>query len=138
MIPAEIFPTRYRATCYGISAASGKLGSIIVQIFSTYYKFGTQGTSEIIRYGWILVVFAVVMLLGAGITYICIPSIQKNSEGRGKLWDGEPETLENLALGRMGPASRYATTINPGTSAVRNRNTLSPRAASFGDFQFDL
>ncbi len=28
--PAELFPTRYRATCHGISAASGKLGSILV------------------------------------------------------------------------------------------------------------
>jgi PHS family inorganic phosphate transporter-like MFS transporter len=112
MIPAEIFPTRYRATCHGISAASGKLGSILVQIFSTYYKFGTQGTSQTIRYGWILIVFAVTMLLGALITHFCIPPIQKKSDGRGKLWGGKSETLENLALGRLGPESRYATTIN--------------------------
>lgn len=32
VIPGEIFPTRYRSTSHGISAASGKLGSIIAQI----------------------------------------------------------------------------------------------------------
>lgn len=30
-IPAEAFPTRYRCTLYGISAASGKLGSVLGQ-----------------------------------------------------------------------------------------------------------
>ena len=29
IIPGELFPTRYRSTCHGISAASGKLGAII-------------------------------------------------------------------------------------------------------------
>jgi PHS family inorganic phosphate transporter-like MFS transporter len=31
-IPAEIFPTRYRSTAHGISAASGKLGAIVAQV----------------------------------------------------------------------------------------------------------
>jgi len=31
VIPGELFPTRYKATAYGISAASGKIGSIISQ-----------------------------------------------------------------------------------------------------------
>ena len=31
-IPAEAFPTRYRCTLYGISAASGKLGSVFGQV----------------------------------------------------------------------------------------------------------
>ncbi|KAL5714218.1 putative inorganic phosphate transporter 1-7 [Ranunculus cassubicifolius] len=29
IVPAEIFPARFRSTCHGISAASGKLGAII-------------------------------------------------------------------------------------------------------------
>lgn len=32
VIPGEAFPTRYRSTAHGISAASGKLGSIITQV----------------------------------------------------------------------------------------------------------
>jgi MFS transporter, PHS family, inorganic phosphate transporter len=31
IIPGEIFPTRYRSTAHGITAASGKLGAIISQ-----------------------------------------------------------------------------------------------------------
>ncbi|KZF20905.1 inorganic phosphate transporter [Xylona heveae TC161] len=102
MIPAEIFPTRYRATCHGISAASGKLGSILVQIFSAYYKFGSSpGSGQTVRYGWILVVFSVCMILGALITHFWIPSIQRKAD-RGRLWGGKPETLEILAQGRRG------------------------------------
>jgi PHS family inorganic phosphate transporter-like MFS transporter len=32
IIPGELFPTRYRSTAHGISAASGKLGAIIAQL----------------------------------------------------------------------------------------------------------
>ena len=31
IIPGELFPTRYRSTCHGLSAASGKVGAIISQ-----------------------------------------------------------------------------------------------------------
>ena len=31
IVPGEVFPTRYRSTSHGISAASGKVGSIIGQ-----------------------------------------------------------------------------------------------------------
>jgi hypothetical protein len=29
VIPAEVFPTRAKATCHGISAASGKIGAAV-------------------------------------------------------------------------------------------------------------
>jgi MFS transporter, PHS family, inorganic phosphate transporter len=32
VIPGEVFPTRYRSTAHGISAASGKLGAVIAQV----------------------------------------------------------------------------------------------------------
>ncbi|KAJ3556347.1 hypothetical protein NM688_g2077 [Phlebia brevispora] len=35
VIPGELFPTRYRSTCHGISAASGKVGAIISQFVLT-------------------------------------------------------------------------------------------------------
>ena len=34
IIPGEVFPTRYRSTAHGISAASGKFGAIIAQIMA--------------------------------------------------------------------------------------------------------
>lgn len=42
-IAAEVFPTKYRCTCHGLSAAAGKFGSIIAQIFLAYAKFGSPG-----------------------------------------------------------------------------------------------
>lgn len=32
IVPGEVFPTRYRSTAHGISAASGKLGAIVAQV----------------------------------------------------------------------------------------------------------
>ncbi|CAB5391071.1 unnamed protein product [Rhizophagus irregularis] len=32
IVPGEVFPTRYRSTGHGISAASGKLGAIVAQV----------------------------------------------------------------------------------------------------------
>ncbi|KAJ7229664.1 phosphate transporter [Mycena haematopus] len=36
IIPGEIFPTRYRSTGHGISAATGKLGAIIAQVMFSW------------------------------------------------------------------------------------------------------
>lgn len=109
MIPAEIFPTRYRASCHGISAGAGKLGSILVQIFSTFYHFGSgPGPDATRKHGIVLLVFSACMILGAVVTQYWIPPIQQKRNGRTKLWGGTPETLESLALGRMGRRSRDA------------------------------
>ncbi|KAJ5944399.1 hypothetical protein N7516_004567 [Penicillium verrucosum] len=109
MIPAEIFPTRYRATCHGISAGAGKLGSILVQIFSTYYHFGAgPGNTATRKHGIVLIVFSVCMILGAAVTHFWIPPIQQTRNGKAKLWGGKPETLESMSLGRMGRKSRDA------------------------------
>jgi PHS family inorganic phosphate transporter-like MFS transporter len=34
VVPAECFPTRYRSTCYGLCAAPGKFGAVIIQVLS--------------------------------------------------------------------------------------------------------
>lgn len=105
MIPAEIFPTRYRGTCHGISAGAGKLGSILVQIFSTYYRFGGADATSTRRHGIILFVFSACMILGAAVTHLWIPPLQQK-KGSNLLWGGKPYTLETLSLGRMGRKSR--------------------------------
>ncbi|OJK03980.1 hypothetical protein ASPACDRAFT_75500 [Aspergillus aculeatus ATCC 16872] len=138
IIPAEIFPTRYRATCHGISAGAGKLGSILVQVFSAYYNFGTgEGDGPTIRHGWILILFSVCMILGAAVTHFWIPPVQRGatsssdssaSSSRGKLWGGRTETLETLALGRCGWKSRYAAkAAGLGGSADVPRNRIRVR-----------
>lgn len=38
IIPGEVFPTRYRATAHGISAASGKFGAVVAQLAFQWLK----------------------------------------------------------------------------------------------------
>ncbi len=61
VIPGEVFPTRYRSTAHGISAASGKLGAIIAQVgFSRLVNIG--GSNRFLQH--ILEIFALFMLTG--------------------------------------------------------------------------
>lgn len=49
IVPGEAFPTRYRSTAHGISAASGKLGAVIAQLgFGTLINIG--GTNKFIKH----------------------------------------------------------------------------------------
>lgn len=61
IIPGEVFPTRYRSTAHGISAASGKLGAIIAQVgFAQLKDIG--GPNSFVKH--ILKIFAFFMLTG--------------------------------------------------------------------------
>jgi len=61
VIPGEVFPTRYRSTAHGISAASGKLGAIVAQVgFAQLKNIG--GPNRFVQH--ILEIFAFFMLTG--------------------------------------------------------------------------
>ncbi|CAO3698977.1 unnamed protein product [Rhizopus stolonifer] len=61
IVPGECFPTRYRSTAHGISAASGKVGSIIAQVgFGLLKDIG--GSNKWINH--LLQIFAFFMLTG--------------------------------------------------------------------------
>jgi PHS family inorganic phosphate transporter-like MFS transporter len=76
VIAEEVFPTKYSCTCQGFSAALGKLGSIMAQIFLTYAKFGGIGVNDehSTWLGWILLIFTVWVISGAGITRFWVPN----------------------------------------------------------------
>lgn len=77
IIPGEVFPTRYRSTAHGISAASGKLGSIISQVgFSKLVNIG--GTNAFVKH--ILELFAFFMLTGIFSTLLLPESNGKTLE----------------------------------------------------------
>ncbi|KAJ2559958.1 hypothetical protein EV175_000071 [Coemansia sp. RSA 1933] len=66
VIPGEVFPTRFRATSHGISAASGKLGAIVAQGgFLQLTDIG--GKSVFIDH--LLQIFALFMLIGFAVTF---------------------------------------------------------------------
>jgi PHS family inorganic phosphate transporter-like MFS transporter len=61
IVPGEVFPTRYRSTAHGISAASGKLGAVVAQVgFARLTALG--GKNMFLDH--ILEIFAFFMLTG--------------------------------------------------------------------------
>ncbi|KAJ8521095.1 hypothetical protein ONZ45_g2139 [Pleurotus djamor] len=75
VVPGEAFPTRYRSTAHGISAASGKLGAIIAQVgFARLKDIG--GPNKFVKH--ILEIFALFMLTGIGSTLL-IPETKGKS-----------------------------------------------------------
>ncbi|PSN65517.1 MFS general substrate transporter [Corynespora cassiicola Philippines] len=96
IIPAEIFPTRYRCTCHGIAAASGKLGSWLVQIFLAYaFKGNNQKEKfsyERDYFGIVLQVMSGFMIAGAITTHFLVPETRDH--------DNKSRTLEVLAGGK--------------------------------------
>ncbi|PVH68959.1 MFS general substrate transporter [Cadophora sp. DSE1049] len=70
IIPAEIFPTRYRSTCHGISASFGTFGSIIIQMI--IYCTSSDGLSAL-SLRVMLIVFSTLMFCGAVIAWAWIP-----------------------------------------------------------------
>jgi PHS family inorganic phosphate transporter-like MFS transporter len=97
IIPAEIFPTRYRCTCHGIAAASGKLGSWVVQIFLQYsFPSGKDDKDDFQwerdNFGHVLQVMSAFMVAGAVTTYFLVPETRDH--------DNKSRTLEVLACGK--------------------------------------
>ncbi|KAF8512253.1 phosphate permease [Gautieria morchelliformis] len=90
VIPGEAFPTRYRSTAHGISAASGKLGAIVAQVgFAQLKDIG--GTNQFINH--ILEIFALFMLTGIFSTLL-LPETKGRS-----LEDISNENQENFIHG---------------------------------------
>ncbi|KAL4073050.1 major facilitator superfamily domain-containing protein [Scleroderma yunnanense] len=71
IIPGEAFPTRYRSTAHGISAASGKLGAVVAQL-----AWGGIGKSV----KPIMEIFAFIMLTGIFSTLLLPETKQRTLE----------------------------------------------------------
>jgi PHS family inorganic phosphate transporter-like MFS transporter len=77
IIPGEVFPTRYRSTAHGISAASGKFGAIVAQVgFSQMLNIG--GPNAFIKH--IIQNLAFLMLTGVFSTLLLVETKQKTLE----------------------------------------------------------
>ncbi|KAK7454530.1 hypothetical protein VKT23_011284 [Stygiomarasmius scandens] len=75
IVPGEAFPTRYRSTAHGISAASGKLGAIVAQVgFARLKDIG--GPNRFVQH--ILEIFAVFMFTGV-LSTLLIPETKGRS-----------------------------------------------------------
>jgi PHS family inorganic phosphate transporter-like MFS transporter len=70
VIPGEIFPTRYRSICHGLSAACGKLGATVVQVIALplitqNFVPGCRGSACSPWLAHLMQIFAATMLCGA-------------------------------------------------------------------------
>ncbi|KAK6937782.1 Major facilitator, sugar transporter-like [Dillenia turbinata] len=96
VVPAEIFPARFRSTCHGMSAASGKLGAM-VGAFGFLYLSQNQDKSKT-EHGYpagigmknSLIVLSVINLLGLFFTFLVPESKGKSLEEI----SGEQEDIE--------------------------------------------
>ncbi|KAJ3061729.1 Inorganic phosphate transporter pho84 [Podochytrium sp. JEL0797] len=62
VIPGEVFPTKFKATCHGLSAAAGKAGAIIgIQAVGPYFASNTAS---------VLATFSVIMATGLVATFL--------------------------------------------------------------------
>ncbi|KAH9847518.1 inorganic phosphate transporter [Lenzites betulinus] len=77
IVPGEVFPTRYRATAHGISAASGKFGAVIAQLAFQWLK-DVGGPNQFLNH--ILEIFAFFMLTGVFSTMLIPETNQKTLE----------------------------------------------------------
>lgn len=103
IVPGECFPTRYRSTSHGLSAASGKVGAIVAQVvFGPLRNKGAPpGTNTSPWLNHIMQIFALFMLCGI-FTTLLIPETKR-------------KTLEELA-GEVPGTSNY----DPGLSGKKD------------------
>ncbi|EMC99948.1 hypothetical protein BAUCODRAFT_356761 [Baudoinia panamericana UAMH 10762] len=77
IVPGECFPTRYRSTSHGISAAAGKIGSIIAQVAIGTLR--TRGATPSNASPWlnhVMEIYALFMLCGC-FTTLLIPETKR-------------------------------------------------------------
>jgi len=109
IVPGECFPTRYRSTSHGISAASGKVGAIIAQVLIGPLRI--RGQTKTDASPWlkhVMQIFAVFMFAGI-FTSLLIPETKRKTleELCGELY-GEGILNEERALAAAAKTSPAA------------------------------
>ncbi|VVA26001.1 PREDICTED: inorganic phosphate transporter [Prunus dulcis] len=113
VVPAEIFPARFRSTCHGISAASGKLGAI-VGAFGFLYLAQNKDKSKAdagypagIGVKNSLIVLGVINFLGILFTFLVPESNGKSLEEM----SGENEDENETGAVELGPSGLNKRTV---------------------------
>jgi len=110
LVPGECFPTRYRSTSHGISAASGKVGAIIAQVLIGPLR--TRGATSSNASPWlnhVMQIFAAFMFAGI-FTTLLIPETKRKTL--------EELTAELYGEGIAGEEKVLAATAGAGTTVV--------------------
>lgn len=103
IVPGECFPTRYRSTAHGISAATGKVGAIVAQTcIGTLINHGCSSKDQNCFLPHVMEIFALFMLLGIGTSILIPETSRKTLEEISEQYHGE---IDATKLG----ADRYVT-----------------------------
>jgi MFS transporter, PHS family, inorganic phosphate transporter len=100
IVPGECFPTRYRSSSHGISAAAGKIGSIVAQALIGPLR--TRGATSTNASPWInhvMEIFALFMLCGVFTTLLIPETKRKTLEQLAGEVPGTPEFDPNNVRG---------------------------------------
>ncbi|KAK5201917.1 MFS transporter [Cryomyces antarcticus] len=99
IVPGECFPTRYRSTSHGISAASGKVGSILAQVLigPLRTRGAPPGSTASPWLNHVLEIYALFMLCGLFTTFLIPETKRKTLEQLAGEVPGTPEYDVELA-----------------------------------------
>lgn len=99
IVPGECFPTRYRSTSHGISAGSGKIGSIIAQ--GAIAPLRTRGATKDNANPWlnhVMQIFSAFMFAGV-FTSLLIPETKRRTlEELANDWDMGRESITGAPM----------------------------------------
>lgn len=106
IVPGECFPTRYRSTSHGLSAASGKVGAIIAQcVFGPLRTKGAPpGSSASPWLNHVMQIFALFMLCGCFTTLLIPETKRKTLEELAGEVPGTP-SYDPVTAGHVGKVS---------------------------------
>ncbi|KAJ5301521.1 hypothetical protein N7508_006384 [Penicillium antarcticum] len=89
IVPGECFPTRYRSTSHGISAATGKIGAIIAQcVFGPLIHHGAKKPDDSPWLNHVMQIFSLFMLCGFATSWL-IPETKRQTL---EVLSGEPKS----------------------------------------------
>lgn len=92
IVPGECFPTRYRSTAHGLSAASGKVGAIIAQTaLGTLVNHGCSKENKNCFLPHVMQIFALFMLIGFFCSFLIPETKRKTLEQLAEELHGECE-----------------------------------------------
>ena len=94
IVPGECFPTRYRSTSHGISAGSGKIGSIIAQ--GAIAPLRTRGATTKNPNAWlnhVMQIFSAFMFAGIFTTLLIPETKRRTLEDLAQDWDMGGESI---------------------------------------------
>ncbi|GAB4828467.1 Inorganic phosphate transporter [Ancistrocladus abbreviatus] len=75
IVPAELFPARFRSTCHGIAGAAGKIGALIgsVGFLGAFKSCYEKGHTQKIAMTAVLLIMGGISLVGAVVTHLFTP-----------------------------------------------------------------